>query len=438
MIPLLKRETSWHSGVAALCASLIVVPFLLCGKSKAETFELNSIGSIDLTDRKRDPDDIMKSYDLKPVDRLPNQCGTYRDYSFNCVVVVPAHGENEGGKSAYDIVTAPAGATQAFGQAPFPAPLPVMAMGLDGITTENLDSYPEKRFQVSRREPLGPATYEFVQALDVIEGFPTIADWDELARDEIIFGCEGVKCLRVVFAHTKHPVFGEIRGLASCMVLTSKGKVGPPVTCQFIVVHFDQVTYMLAATQFEKPPMTASKGREDFRISVEGYFDNPMELSFKNPESLEIYQRNIHKTQSEGKLKQAIINSLRLSPLRLDIEEATRFNTISLLPETSEIIGINDYFYLEEVKKWTRQTVRVNMRGFTSKGPLLSIATTLYVSPQNSPERRDWQMPSEVEEENYVGLLLAGFKRHLPEVCRGSDYKWMNDGTKHTLICEAN
>jgi hypothetical protein len=294
---------------------------------------------------------------------------------------------------------------------PYAAPLP--AIGYKGFLAE-AGSTPVnfplsmQHFELPGDRKLPPAEYGWADLRDVIDGNSVVREWTKLADSGAKFSCgphfvyyasgrrekEPSYCTRFVFARVASPN-GPTHGLAACSFY---GKSKVPSQCRLIFLDLSTRKVMVAAKTYEYAIFNYI-GKVDFYFEIQG----------------EKIGQDISKPIKLVKL------ALSNAPFSLDIGS-----------EGTDIDGSADQRYSDLLEKWAKQYVHVHLEK-DSNLIKLSVATSLWVSSQNSSDPSDWHEPSRSQNSDYISTLASSFKEKLSQLCPGGN--WETDYKIYKLSC---
>ena len=384
----------------SLCISLcFLVPSIAhSDTADSENFEVKIRPSEfeELLPRKRE---YFTEYNFAKPDELPvRPCAIFRGQEITCKTFGP---EEDGLGIGSLLLRRPA--LVVGGKLPAPLPSVHPHLGLLFETHFPEGSHLADELTLTRVENIDGSEFGWAAVSSVIDGVGVVERWTEMAASGQTYSCTLDTCSIVVPA-SFYVDDGTYRGLAACVTYKFNSTYSSPTKCNPILIHLEAETLLLAVETFFDH-MYSMGGEVDFSIVFN---------SFSGEELRE-------------DLVALVVGALKSESLGLDV-----------YTQVGQIIGSKKYTYLDQIDRWTMQTVRFSRSGVLfDGGDLLSkyeIATTLYVSAQNSSSSRDWRLPSEPVASSYIDLLKNQFYESFEDGC--NQFDWKPNGMTIRITCE--
>ncbi|WP_433968373.1 hypothetical protein [Tunturiibacter gelidiferens] len=333
---------------------------------------------------------LLSKYGYKITSDHPFACGRFAGHSLKCAKIIPQQQVTDLPdyllSELRTIVLLP----------PYPAPVPTLSRhSEDLISRSNETRVPsdERTYLTtySNRE-LPTANFRWMKLSDVLEGQKVLTVWQRLAAERIVFECEGRDCNELVHAWAETSGL-RLEGLATCEVLlTEQRHVTPPTRCEPIALKMHDQWFIVGAYRLEYMFYNYA-GRPDFVIALH-YLD------WNNG------------SQVPNKIVQAMMRALSSQPLALRVSSTA----------DGEIVGVADYRFDRALQQFILVTVRIKfsapaLLGRIQVDPKVTVASTLYVSRQNSSTNSDWHLPSDQENAAYVDRLRDNVHQQLDGLC---------------------
>jgi hypothetical protein len=395
-----------YIGLTGYCVLLILFASTVLSASGHETYELPYINTNSINEyifKKfivgMSEQEILKTEEGYTDDQRGSyECGRFRKRRIVCVRMT----RESPSSGTVDVIVA---------SRPYAAPLPAIgyASTLSEANTTSITRYLGiQRFDSTRNKRLPPANYGWADLRDVIDGNSVLDAWTQLATSGARFACgphyilhasgrremEPAYCTRFIFARVIAPV-GPVNGIAACSVY---GKSEVPFKCRLIFLDLRDRRVVMAAKTYQHP-IYNTFGETDFYLEIPG----------------KAGRENSSNTNTLIRL------ALSNAPFSLEVEN-----------EGEDINGSSGQSYSALLQKWTKQHVHVHIDE-KSNSLKLSVATSLWVSSQNSADPSDWHEPSGPQSSDYRRALVSSFKTNLSQICpKGS---WSTDSATYRLSC---
>jgi hypothetical protein len=211
---------------------------------------------------------------------------------------------------------------------------------------------------------------------------------EELASSRRVFECSGRTCLVVVPTVPPEETDTNAKHFSLCQVTAVGHNYGPPTLCQELLFSDNSTTLIAAVTGLV------------FHACMMGVRD--FDAVFKN------------RGRDLTGIRSLVENVLKGKPFNLVVAE-----------EGEDVLGTRAFLPSEVISGWREWvTVRVGIEA-SRKDAGITIATTILVSKQNSPDRESWTAPSDQQEASYVAALRDAFVKRggVLTIGRGPDFQ---------------
>lgn len=244
---------------------------------------------------------------------------------------------------------------------------------------------------VSGREVPGVADLQWVFQSDAIHGQSVVAAWAQMANDGTLFDCRRGSCARLIRGWAR--VEGKkVEGIASSRVELIGNKRTVPRQCFFIQVELESPIVMAVTSFYVHAYFFAGRSDSSVYLPKAGAESEPTR-------------------ERESNVLGVIAAALETPPLNLNVSV-----------QAGKLVAERDFVYLKPIGYWTRQTVVIDKRdsvGVNGQSyQAYDVATTLYVSPRNSQDSGEWNLPGPATTTQYLELVRAAVERGFRQTCK--------------------
>lgn len=215
----------------------------------------------------------------------------------------------------------------------------------------------------------------------ISDGEGIFRKWQEQAARAELFNCNIYNLCTIIVPTS------QVNGLAACKIeIARDGKTGAPRYCRAIAVRDDNHIFLQIVSKRETPPQASGEGRRDFDLEIVGL-------------GAELFPR----------LKTIAIDALSAQPLNLAAE----------IHASGDVLGVASYRRSDVLPGW-REIVTIRLE-FLERSPNSSgieVASTLYVSRQNTDRPYDWTLPSREQEALWIEAVRVNLRKGLSTLCK--------------------